>query len=48
MSSFVDHDDFDAFVLSYVAGDASADFDGSGFVDEEDYAGFVAAYESGC
>ncbi|MCK6476069.1 MAG: NF038122 family metalloprotease [Phycisphaerales bacterium] len=48
MSGFVDTDDFDAFVVAFVAGDESSDVDGSGFVDHDDYDFFVLAYESGC
>ncbi|MCC6426918.1 MAG: hypothetical protein IT435_08855 [Phycisphaerales bacterium] len=47
-SGFVDTDDFDAFVLAFIAGGDDADFDRSGFVDTEDYDAFVHAFEAGC
>ncbi|HLO41771.1 MAG TPA: M12 family metallo-peptidase [Phycisphaerales bacterium] len=47
-SGFVDTDDFDAFVVKFIEGDASTDFDGSGFVDTDDFDAFVQAFETGC
>lgn len=47
-SGFVDFDDFNAFVDTFILGDISADFDGSGFVDFDDFNSFVAAFETGC
>lgn len=47
-SGFVDTDDFDAFVVAFVAGDDAADFDQSGFVDTDDFDKFVLAFEGGC
>ncbi len=45
---FVNGDDFDAFSLVFVDGDAAADFDGNGFVTGDDFDAFVAAFEAGC
>ncbi|HLO41227.1 MAG TPA: GC-type dockerin domain-anchored protein [Phycisphaerales bacterium] len=47
-SGFIDTDDFDAFVVMFMAGDELADFDGSGFVDTDDFDAFVRAFETGC
>ncbi len=47
-SGFVDTEDYDAFVVTFEAGDASADFDLSGFADTEDFDAFVEAFEAGC
>lgn len=47
-SGFVDTDDFDAFVLAFEGGEASADADGSGFVDTDDFDVFVQAFGAGC
>ncbi len=45
---FVTGDDFDAFVLAFIAGDNAADFDHNGFVTGEDFDAYVAAFEQGC
>lgn len=47
-SGFVDTDDFDTFIASFISGDPSADFDGTGFVDTDDFDAFVRAFEGGC
>ncbi len=47
-SGFVDTDDYDAFVLSFIAGEPCADIDHSGFVDTDDFDVFVRAFELGC
>ncbi len=47
-TGFVDTDDFDAFVVSFEAGEDAADFDRSGFVDTDDFDAFVHAFETGC
>ncbi|MCC6426427.1 MAG: hypothetical protein IT435_06365 [Phycisphaerales bacterium] len=47
-SGFVDTDDFDAFVETFIAGDIAADMDCTGFVDTDDYDTFVVRFEAGC
>lgn len=45
---FVNGDDFDAFVLAFVAGTIDADFNSDGFVTADDYDGYVGAFFAGC
>ncbi len=45
---FVTGDDFDAYVLAFEAGDASADFDGDSFVTGDDFDAYVVEFEVGC
>ncbi len=45
---FVTGDDFDAFVLAFIAGDIAADFDKNSFVTGDDFDAFVLAFEAGC
>lgn len=47
-STFVDTDDFTAFMADFEAGSDAADINHSGAVDGEDFADFVAAFEQGC
>jgi len=47
-NGFVTANDFDAYVLAFVAGGSTADFDGNGFVTGDDYDAFVAAFSAGC
>ena len=47
-SGFVDTDDFDTFIASFISGDPSADYDGTGFVDTDDFDAFVRAFAAGC
>jgi hypothetical protein len=47
-STFVDTDDFTAFVADFEAGNESADINHSGVVDTDDFTDFVAAFEQGC
>ncbi len=45
---FVTGDDFDAYVLAFTLGSASADFDHDGFVTGDDFDAYVLAFEAGC
>ncbi|MDX2117257.1 MAG: GC-type dockerin domain-anchored protein [Planctomycetota bacterium] len=45
---FLDFTDFDDFVGSFEAGNATSDFNGDGFLDFTDFDAFVAAFEAGC
>lgn len=45
---FITFEDFDAFVVSFEAGEAASDFGGDGFLTFEDFDAFVAAFEAGC
>ncbi len=47
-STFVDTDDFTAFMADFEAGDDAADINHSGAVDGEDFADFVGVFEQGC
>ncbi len=47
-SGFLDTEDFDRFMRSYVAGNMHADFDENGEVEFEDFDAFVRAFETGC
>jgi len=47
-NTFVNGDDFDAFVALFVAGDLAADWDHNSFVNGDDFDGFVGAFEAGC
>ncbi len=47
-NGFVTGDDFDAYVLDFVAGNDPADFNGDGFVTGDDYDAYVVAFEAGC
>jgi hypothetical protein len=47
-STFVDIDDFTAFISDFEAGADAADFNNSGFVDTDDFTDFVTAFEQGC
>jgi len=47
-NTFVNGNDFDAFVIAFEAGDAIADWDGNGFLNGEDFDAFVIAFEAGC
>lgn len=45
---FVTGDDFDAYVLAFVAGNISADFIADGFVTGDDFDAFAEAFEASC
>jgi len=45
---FVNGDDFDAFVIEFIPGNAAADINHDGFVSGDDFDEFVARFESGC
>ncbi len=45
---FATGDDFDGYVLAFVAGANTADYNGDGFVTGDDFDGYVAAFEAGC
>ncbi len=47
-STFVDTDDFTAFIADFEAGHEAADINHSGAVDGEDFADFMTAFEQGC
>jgi hypothetical protein len=47
-NTFVNGDDFDAFMLAFELGDASADFDDNTFVNGDDFDAFMLAFEAGC
>lgn len=47
-SGFVDFDDFNQFVDTFVDGLSDADYDQSGYVDFDDFNYFVTDYELGC
>jgi len=47
-NSFVNGDDFDAFVALFEFGDPGADWDRNTFVNGDDFDGFVLAFEAGC
>jgi hypothetical protein len=47
-STFVDTDDFTAFIADFEAGADAADFNNSGFVDTDDFTDFVMAFDQGC
>ena len=45
---FVTGDDFDAYVIEFIAGNLAADFNHDGFVTGDDFDAFVLAFEAGC
>ena len=45
---FITFEDFDAFVVSFEAGESQSDFNGDGFLTFEDFDAFVSAFETGC
>jgi hypothetical protein len=45
---FLTFEDFDAFVVSFEAGEPQSDFNADGFLTFEDFDAFVAAFEAGC
>ena len=45
---FVTGDDFDQFVIFFVAGTDEADFNGDGFVTGDDFDAFVVKFVAGC
>ena len=45
---FVTGDDFDAYVIEFIAGNSDADFNHDGFVTGDDFDAFVVAFEAGC
>jgi len=47
-NSYVNGDDFDAFVDLFVHGDIGADIDGNSFVNGDDFDLFAGAFASGC
>jgi hypothetical protein len=47
-NSFVNGDDFDAFMEAFYYGDIASDFDGNGFVNGDDFDFFTLAFEAGC
>jgi hypothetical protein len=47
-STFVDTDDFTAFIADFEAGNDASDINHSGAVDGEDFVDFVTAFEQGC
>ncbi len=47
-NTFVNGEDFDAFVAAFIAGDPTADFDVNGFVNGEDADAFFDRFVAGC
>ncbi len=47
-NSFVNGDDFDAFVLAFTQGEPGADINADGFTNGDDFDIFAAAFEAGC
>lgn len=45
---FVSADDYDAFVIAFIAGDSVADYNNDGFVTADDFDAYVIAFENGC
>jgi fibronectin-binding autotransporter adhesin len=45
---FIDFGDFDAFVVSFEAGEIASDINADGFIDFTDFDDFVALFENGC
>ncbi len=48
LDRYIDHRDFDAFIVAFEAGDSAADFDGDGFLTFDDFDAFVQEFERGC
>lgn len=45
---FVSADDYDAYVIAFIAGESAADFNNDGFVTADDFDAYVIAFENGC
>ena len=47
-STYVNGDDYDAFVAAFADGSPDADFDSNSFVNGDDFDAFSSAFERGC